>query len=511
MRLRLARALHGFTTYNIASRILEHSHHQLIGRSLLRVSESSRKTLTIAIITHVEKNFYFFSRQEVRILIEKSFLLSILESLRVTVTPVATLTSILTLIATGQVLTPEKVFMLLSFFVLLRTTWIVRGISFVMELFVALNRIEMFLLLGNLPSVSNYDNLSEDESKEFSSAKQTTTDPTRVLLQNRPSKQNTIPHVSINREKKGNYFEKTDKVLTVSNLSCKEHELSEKFFLQDVSFQAPERSLTVITGPVGGGKSTLLASIVGETKTSAGSIAYDGSIAYVSQTAWVFSGTLRENILFGEPYDQNKLSMVIGACALQEDLSRFPKGLLTFVGERGVVLSGGQRTRVSLARAVYADADMYLLDDPLSAVDAKVGEQIFNQCICQLLSDRIRIMVTHDENHMKVADQIIVLHKGSLLGKGTLPEVETFLSMLYSSYKATILGRKLSLQQKDDRSSTPPEENELEHLEISEEDRAIGTISLKLYWDYFKAGMHPVALCAIIFVFILSQGKQEFY
>ena len=442
---------------------------------------------------------------------EKSFLLSILESLRVTVTPVATLTSILTLLATGQVLTPEKVFMLLSFFVLLRTTWLVRGISFVMELFVALNRIEMFLLLENLPSVSNYDNLSEDESKEFSSAKQTTTDPTRVLLQNRPSKQNRMPHVSINREKRGNYFEKTDKVLTVSNLSCKEHELSEKFLLQDVSFEAPERSLTVITGPVGGGKSTLLASIVGETKTSAGSIAYDGSIAYVSQAAWVFSGTLKENILFGEPYDENKLSMVIGACALQEDISRFPKGLLTFVGERGVVLSGGQRTRVSLARAVYADADMYLLDDPLSAVDAKVGEQIFKQCICQLLRDRIRIMVTHEENHMKVADQIIVLHKGSLLGKGTFPEVETFLSMLYSSYKATILGRKLSQQRNDDRSSTPPEENEFEHLEISEEDRAIGTISLKLYWDYFKAGMHPVALCAIIFVFILSQGKQEFY
>ena len=439
---------------------------------------------------------------------EKSFLLSILESLRVTVTPVATLTSILTLIATGQVLTPEKVFMLLSLFVLLRTTWIVRGISFVMELFVSLNRIEMFLLSENLPSVSNYDNLSEDESKELSSARETTTDPTRVLLQNRP---NRMPHVSINREKEGNYFEKTDKVLTVSNLSCKEHEQSEKFLLQDVSFEAPERSLTVITGPVGGGKSTLLASIVGEIKKSAGSIAYDGSIAYVSQTAWVFSGTLKENILFGEPYDESKLSMVIEACALQEDISRFPKGLLTFVGERGVVLSGGQRTRVSLARAVYADADMYLLDDPLSAVDAKVGEQIFKQCICQLLRDKIRIMVTHDENHIKVADQILVIHKGSLLGKGTFPEVEMFLSMLYSSYKATVLGRKLCQQPKDDRSSTLQEENELEHLEISEEDRAIGTVSSKLYWEYFKAGMHPVALCAIMCVFILSQGKQEFY
>ena len=441
---------------------------------------------------------------------EKSFLLSILESLRVTVTPVATLTSILTLIATGHVLTPEKVFMLLSLFVLLRTTWIVRGIAFVMELFVALNRIEMFLLLENLPSVSYYD-LSEDENKKLSSDKETTTDPTRVLLQNRPSKQNRIPHVSINREKKGDYFENTERVLTVSNLSCKEHEQNEKFLLQNVSFETPERSLTVITGPVGGGKSTLLASIVGETKTSAGSIAYDGSIAYVSQTAWVFSGTLQENILFGEPYDESKLSMVIEACVLQEDISRFPKGLLTFVGERGVVLSGGQRTRVSLARAVYADADIYLLDDPLSAVDAKVGEQIFKQCICQLLGDRIRIMVTHDENHMKVADQIIVLHKGSLLGKGTFPEVETFLSMLYSSYKATVLGRKLCQQPKDDRSSTPPEENKLQHLEVSEEDRAIGTISSKLYWEYFKAGMNPVALCAIIFVFILSQGKQECY
>ena len=136
------------------------------------------------------------------------------------------------------------------------------------------------------------------------------------------------------------------------------------------------------------GKSTLLSAIAGEICEVSGTITFQGSFVYLPQTPWIFSGTIRENILFGQPHDETKYTRVIEACALTEDIHRFPDYDQTVVGERGEVLSGGQQARVSLARAVYADADLYLLDDPLSAVDFKVGQHIFETCIKDLLGDK---------------------------------------------------------------------------------------------------------------------------
>jgi len=144
------------------------------------------------------------------------------------------------------------------------------------------------------------------------------------------------------------------------------------YILNDIQFTASPGGLTVITGPVGSGKSTLLSAIAGEVSDTSGTISFRGSLVYVPQVSWIFSGTIRENILFGHPYDQHKYVRTIEACSLNEDLEQLPGGDQTLVGERGAVLSGGQQARVSLARAVYADGDVYLLDDPLSAVDFKV-------------------------------------------------------------------------------------------------------------------------------------------
>ena len=119
--------------------------------------------------------------------------------------------------------------------------------------------------------------------------------------------------------------------------------------------------------------------------------------------------------MFGQSYDKAKYTRIIEACALTEEIQRFPDGDETVVGERGEVLSGGQQARVSLARAVYADADLYLLDDPLSAVDFKVGQHIFDKCIKGLLGDKIRVVTSHLEHYIKEADDVIVLHKGRVL------------------------------------------------------------------------------------------------
>lgn len=135
----------------------------------------------------------------------------------------------------------------------------------------------------------------------------------------------------------------------------------------------------MIIGPVGSGKSSLLMAMLKELPLESGSIQIDGQISYSSQEAWTFVATVRENILFGSEYDPERYKDVIRVCALEKDFEQFPNGDQTIIGERGTSLSGGQRTRITLARAIYRKSDVYLLDDPLSAVDAHVAKHIFQR------------------------------------------------------------------------------------------------------------------------------------
>ena len=134
-----------------------------------------------------------------------------------------------------------------------------------------------------------------------------------------------------------------------------------------------------------------------------------GRLAYASQIPWIFSGTVRQNILCGLDYDADRYGRVIDACDLVDDICLFPNGDSTFVGERGVSLSGGQKARINLARTLYVDADIYLLDDPLSAVDTHVGRHLFDQAINTFLKGKIRVLVTHQLHYLKDIDQILLL------------------------------------------------------------------------------------------------------
>ncbi|EDO37461.1 predicted protein [Nematostella vectensis] len=268
--------------------------------------------------------------------------------------------------------------------------------------------------------------------------------------------------------------------------------------LQGVSFAAGAGDLVIITGPVGSGKSTLLMTIQGELPLNAGSIRRHGHLAYVSQMSWVFSGTVRENITFGKEYGKAAYEKAIKVCDLAKDINRFPKGDLSCIGQRGVSLSGGQRTRVSLARAVYADADIYLLDDPLSAVDAKVGSHLFKECICGALTNKVRILVTHQLQYLKHADSIIVLSDGKIAQKGTFQDMDVSHIGIDVSKDSVIDG-------------AAPVEGQQGHHDLidgapavdmadEEEDQAVGSVRLSLYWKYFRAGLSAVVLL-LIFIF----------
>lgn len=145
--------------------------------------------------------------------------------------------------------------------------------------------------------------------------------------------------------------------------------------------QARPGQLLAVIGPVGSGKSSLLQVILQELPLIEGNLTVNGKISYASQEPWLFAGSVRQNILFGLPMDRVKYKTVIKKCALERDFRLLPYGDKTIVGDRGVSLSGGQRARINLARAVYKEADIYLLDDPLSAVDTHVGKELFEQCI----------------------------------------------------------------------------------------------------------------------------------
>uniref|UniRef100_A0A8C7DDB9 Cystic fibrosis transmembrane conductance regulator n=1 Tax=Oncorhynchus kisutch TaxID=8019 RepID=A0A8C7DDB9_ONCKI len=204
-------------------------------------------------------------------------------------------------------------------------------------------------------------------------------------------------------------------------------------------------------------QSSLLSSILGELPHDKGVLKVKGQLTYASQQPWVFPGTIRSNILFGKELHPQKYEKVLRACALKRDMELLPDGDLTLIGDRGATLSGGQKARVNLARAVYQDADIYLLDDPLSAVDAEVGRHLFEQCICGILKNKPRILVTHQLQYLQAANQILVL-------------------------------------------------KEVTHALPFEESRSEGTIGVGLYVKYLKAGANILVLIGVVLLQFLAQA-----
>ncbi|OXA41467.1 Canalicular multispecific organic anion transporter 2 [Folsomia candida] len=199
----------------------------------------------------------------------------------------------------------------------------------------------------------------------------------------------------------------------------------ESVTLADINFSVKKGSLTAVVGTVGSGKTSLLSALLGDLKKHKGSVNIDGSVSYVAQTAWIQNASLRENVLFKDGFQEGKYKSVIDACALGPDLELLENGDQTEIGEKGINLSGGQKQRVSLARAAYKESDIYLWDDPLSAVDAHVGKHIFDKLIGPqgLLSSKTRILVTHGVSFLPKVDKIVVLKDGRVSESGTFQQL----------------------------------------------------------------------------------------
>ncbi|CAI9178849.1 unnamed protein product [Rangifer tarandus platyrhynchus] len=294
--------------------------------------------------------------------------------------------------------------------------------------------------------------------------------------------------------------------------------------LQGLSFTVRPRELLAVVGPVGAGKSSLLSALLGELSLSQGKVRVHGRIAYVSQQPWVLPGTVRSNILFGKKYEEERYEEVIKACALEEDLQLLKERDLTEIGERGTPLSEGQKARVSLARAVYQDADIYLLDDPFSAVDAGVSRHLFEQCIRQALKEKITILVTHQLQYLKDASQILILKNGITVKRGTYSEFQKSGIDIFSLFEKgneqsepspvpetpTVISESLVLSLQSPRPSlkdVAPENQETENIQVilPLEDHLEGKVGFKTYKNYFTAGADWSVIIFLILVNITAQ------
>ncbi|XP_044223017.1 ATP-binding cassette sub-family C member 12 isoform X1 [Thunnus albacares] len=234
--------------------------------------------------------------------------------------------------------------------------------------------------------------------------------------------------------------------------------------LRNISFTLPKGNLLGVCGNVGSGKTSLISSILEQMHLLRGSLAVDGTFAYVSQQAWIFHGTVQENILMGEPFDQAKYDRVVDVCSLRTDLKILPYGDQTEIGERGLNLSGGQKQRISLARAVYSNKDIFLLDDPLSAVDAHVGKHIFEECIKKELQGKSVILVTHQLQYLEFCDDILVLEDGEVQEAGnhqTLMTANRRYAQLISNYQI-----EQSKAQREEEETSPPDATQQREVEL---------------------------------------------
>ncbi|XP_053982539.1 ATP-binding cassette subfamily C member 4-like isoform X2 [Hylaeus volcanicus] len=309
------------------------------------------------------------------------------------------------------------------------------------------------------------------------------------------------------------------------NLTAKWEPGQSENTLEEMNLAIEKGKVYAVIGMVGAGKSSFLSAILGEIEPTEGHVKVNGSLSYAGQEAWVFGSTVRQNILFGQQYDRQRYQRVVKACSLLRDFKQFPQGDQTVVGERGSSLSGGQKARINLARSLYRQADIYLLDDPLSAVDTHVSKHLFEECIQRYLAGKTRILVTHQLQYVKSVDSIILIEQGKATVFSNYPDLlnqrPEYCHLLASdtetkedsSLEKSSIKRQFSSS--STRSRTPEassggtddedEDEDPDKLYDGLEGTSRGAVKGPIFIKYFLSGAN---ICLVITVFLLYLCTQ---
>ncbi|KAJ3052959.1 hypothetical protein HK097_005357 [Rhizophlyctis rosea] len=303
-----------------------------------------------------------------------------------------------------------------------------------------------------------------------------------------------------------------------------------KFRLRDVDVEFKKGRLNVIAGQTGAGKSSLVLALLGEMKLLNGT--YDppnshdhaidpatglsGGVAFAAQSAWLVNATVRDNILFGTPYDEERYHRVLEACALVRDIENLQGGDLTEIGEKGVNMSGGQKARISLARAAYSHASTVIMDDPLSAVDAPTAKHLLRECILGIMKGRTRILVSHAVGLvLPVADMVVAVRGGKVVGKGKPADI------VKDEKLSGLFGVDLTSSESEDEADKDGDEDGGKGKAkstlagakkgtklVEDEERATGRVKGEVYWSYFAACGGVLFLIIFFGTLVLVNGMQ---
>jgi len=308
--------------------------------------------------------------------------------------------------------------------------------------------------------------------------------------------------------------------------NTKDEEKTAPWNIEVPSLKISGAEMVAVVGMVGSGKSSLVSAMLGEMTKKQGEVRVKGSVAYVAQTAWIINGTVKENILMGRAFDEERYERVIEACSLTQDLDMLEGGDNTEIGEKGINLSGGQKQRVSLARAAYADADIYILDDPLSAVDAHVGRHIFERLLLKMLSSKTIVVCTNQLHFLPQVSRVLVLKEGKITEIGTFEELMSNQGE-FSVLMETFEGKEE--QEQEEETKEAPEDQEASAQEetgkgkreavnkaksqiISKEGKSEGSVKWRVFKTYLVEGTGgwkiPIFL---VFIAVLAQGASNVY
>ncbi|XP_058839991.1 ATP-binding cassette sub-family C member 4-like [Topomyia yanbarensis] len=400
-------------------------------------------------------------RKEIQALRGSAYVKSTLFALRI-IPKISIFLSLIAYVYTGHALTAMRVYMLISFFSVIHHSMVEfwpLAVTSCAEAWVSLKRIQEFLLEeGQMQDIGG----SVEDPKQSSGK------------------------------------------ITLQNVSARWPQSS--FELRALNWIITEGQTWAVIGEVGSGKSTLLNLMMKELLPLEGSVFVGGTVSYCSQKPWVFEGTVRDNIVFIEPFDEDRYNEVVRVCALRRDFQLWPSGDLTIVGERGVSLSGGQKARVNLARAIYRKANIYLLDDPLSAVDAHVGKLIYKDCVQGFLKKEVCVLVTHQLQCLRGLNNILIMRGGHIEGSGSYEQLHNhFVDLGFSE-----IAQEVSSDQFTDENSflASQQQSKVEELQLD------GNVGFKVYLDFLtsvKSGIFIACVGLLLLTWQISSTGTDYF